>query len=296
MSKESNNMKNNSVKDISTQHRNELKSLMQSLDEATPSIVCSGLLNAGKSTLLNALVGDTENNTFLTADIRETTESKRVIVNKQCFIDTPGLDAKDQDTQVVLETLKKADVVLFVHNINTGEFDPAEFDFLKQILKHWNDSKSFMEQTIFVLSKIDAIYSEDEDRVIEETQNKIEQQVYSLFHSKPVIVSVSAKSYQDGVNENENLLQEYSNFSSLRNQIERISQEKISEIHNNKIQRIERKFQEIKKLLQTEKRKLEKEKVVMLEHYKNQKNEFVKEVLQLNEVLRVKKLNYGKLK
>ena len=272
-------MDNNELKNISTQHKKDLKNLIKSLNEIKPNITCIGLLNAGKSTLLNALIGDVDNQTFLTADIRETTDTKDVIHNKLNYIDTPGLDATDQDTQKVIDVLKEADIVLFVHNINTGEFDPTEFDFLKLILQNWNDPSTFISQTIFVLSKIDAIDVKDEKTEIEKTSEKIKSQIYSLFNCEPTVVSVSSESYQDALKLNEPVLLAYSNFSLLREKIEELSNNYESNIYKNKIDRVDTKFKEVKLFLEKERKRLLDEKVALTKQSKEQKDEFIKDLV-----------------
>jgi len=288
-------LKDNRLKKIITQHKNDLENLILSLSEIKPHIACIGLLNAGKSTLLNTLIEDMENQTFLTADIRETAESKMTLHKNIYYIDTPGLDATKEDTQVVMNALKGVDIILFVHNINTGEFDPSEFDFLKLILKNWNDHKNFIDQSIFVLSKIDAMNAEDEKTEIESTSEKIISQIYTLFNCKPTVVSVAAESYQEGIRENEVLLQEYSNILLLKNTIEHLINRKMKTIYDNKLRRIDTKFQEVNNFLKNEENKLKKEREALYEKYKNQKNGFVKEVVQLNKVLQLKKDIYDKL-
>jgi len=288
-------LKDKRLKDIVTEYKNDLENLISSLSEIKPYIACTGLLNAGKSTLLNTLIGDMDNQTFLTADIRETAESKTVLHKDVFYVDTPGLDATEQDTKVVIDTLKEADVVLFVHNINTGEFDPSEFEFLKLVLKNWNDPKSFIKQTIFVLSKIDAINAEDEKAEIEATSEKIKVQIRTLFNYEPMIISVAAESYQEGKRENEKLLQEYSNISSLKQAIDILTKDKIKTIYANRTQKIDDKFKNVKKILNKEKKKLKKEKEILHENHMKQKNKFVKEIVQLNNALQLKRDIYDKL-
>ena len=288
-------MRYNRLKDISTQYKKDLKNLIQSLDEIKPRIACTGLLNAGKSTLLNTLIGDIDNQTFLTADIRETTDSKKIVYNKLTYIDTPRLDATEQDTQVVINVLKEADIGPDLTYAKVKQGDEVVFVFLKLILENWSGPRTFIEQTIFVLSKIDAMNVEDEKREIENTSKKIKSQIRTLFECEATVISVSAESYQDGVRDNETLLQQYSNFSSLKRKIEKLVKDKVKKIDENKIQRIETKFQDIKMLLTKEKEELETEKVLMHKNYNKQKNDFVKEVVQLNKVLQVKESNYEKL-
>ena len=59
-----------------------------------PCIVCTGIYNAGKSTLLNALTG-TEH--FPTGDVPTTKTVAQAELDGAVYIDTPGLNAAEAD-------------------------------------------------------------------------------------------------------------------------------------------------------------------------------------------------------
>jgi len=132
-----------------------LKNMQKSIYENQIIVTCVGLYNHGKSTLLNVLIKDFEYTTFKTADARETIINKAVLYNNIKYVDTPGLNAQEDDDEKVMKVVENSDITLFVHNVNTGEFNKAEINFLQQIQKHWKNPKEFIERTIFVLSRID---------------------------------------------------------------------------------------------------------------------------------------------
>lgn len=86
--------------------------------EMKPSIMFYGVYNAGKSTLLNALISE---NRAAVAD-RPTTDSIDTYQWQGYeILDTPGIDAPIEHQKTTEEQLLKTDVVLFVVSGDTFE-------------------------------------------------------------------------------------------------------------------------------------------------------------------------------
>ena len=104
-----------------------------------PVIAVCGLMNAGKSYLLNMLTQHIDQEYFKTADQRETTENNKLETEQYIYLDTPGLDANTQDDAIVQPGIAEADFVLFVHQPQ-GELDPCELAFLRQLKDRFGKS------------------------------------------------------------------------------------------------------------------------------------------------------------
>lgn len=164
-----------------------LSSLIGSSDE--PKIAVFGKYNHGKSTLLNALVGD---DVFSVADKRETVEISMHSHNQVAWIDTPGLDADvkgDDDRLAMAAAMEKADILCLVHNVKAGELDRSEMQIYKNLMRQDNNYRS---KLVLVLSQIDQVTAEDMDRVVIE----IERQLPDLQ-----MVKVSSHRYMRGIRE-----------------------------------------------------------------------------------------------
>ena len=111
-----------------------------------------GLMNAGKSYLLNMLTQHLENEYFKTNDFRETAEIKTAQFGNITYLDTPGLDASNTDDLEALRGVARADVVLFVHQPQ-GELEKIEIDFLQQLKNSFGDHAE--KNIILVISKVD---------------------------------------------------------------------------------------------------------------------------------------------
>ena len=83
--------------------------------EQKPVVAVWGLMNAGKSYLLNMLTDHFGEEYFKTNDFRETAEIKKYESNQIIYLDTPGLDANEADNLEAIRGVARADVVLFVH-------------------------------------------------------------------------------------------------------------------------------------------------------------------------------------
>jgi len=126
--------------------------LDQDITPGKPVVAAWGLMNAGKSYLLNMLTNHIQTECFRTNDIRETAELKEFETDDFIFLDTPGLDANNADDLIALQGAAKADIVLFVHQPQ-GELEKIEVDFLRKLKDSFGQ---FAEQNIIlVLSKSD---------------------------------------------------------------------------------------------------------------------------------------------
>ncbi len=220
---------------LSGEDLKRIEELTKAIHDDEIIATCMGLYNHGKSYLLNALIGDKEKQSFKTADTRETSENKKFKHNNITFVDTPGLNAKKHDDKRVMDAVKKSDINLFVHNVNTGEFTEVEINFFNNINKHWSNPQEFCQRTIFVLSRIDEV-SNDED--IEKTAIRMKQQIKDIFDFDCTILPVSSKDYIDGLIDNENELIQISNISILLENIDKIKNQYSQEIKKTKKDRL----------------------------------------------------------
>lgn len=235
-------MSNILTKYLSKGDLKELKILRDNIKENEVIITCIGLYNHGKSTLLNALIGDFRNQTFKTADIRETSKNKKVKREHLTFVDTPGLNARVFDDKRVRDAIKSSDINLFVHNVNTGELTQKEMDFLLSVHEKWVNPKQFIERTIFIISRIDEINKEED---IERTIYKMKQQVKDVFGVAPIFIPVSALRYSKGKLESKNILIQKSNIVALESNIQSLYNKISKQILETKVKRLHDRYEEL---------------------------------------------------
>ena len=209
-------------------------------------ITCLGLLNHGKSSLLNALVDDSKNETFKVSDGRETRKSKEVNFSDFSYVDTPGLNADNEDNSMALEAIKVSDINLFCHNPNTGGLNQAEKYFLEYISTNWENPAKFLNSTIFVFTNMDKIDAQNLELVKAEITNQIER-IFSSNDFK--IISVSSKYYKDGLAEDVEVLKEKSNIKNLKKEIHSYKDSLQNEIFQNRKERLGAKVEKIKEAI-----------------------------------------------
>jgi tRNA U34 5-carboxymethylaminomethyl modifying GTPase MnmE/TrmE len=169
----------------------QIDDLLSNKEEAKPVIVAYGMMNAGKSYLLNMLTGHVEQEFFKTNDIRETVDVARYEGADCVWLDTPGLDADEEDDRRAQQGVQAGDIVLFVHQPQ-GELEAKELTFLGQLRASLDASAP--SNIVVVLSKAD---KESADK-IGQIEQRIAQQCMELLGFAPRIFQVSAKRHCDG--------------------------------------------------------------------------------------------------
>lgn len=235
------------------------------------NVTCIGLYNHGKSSLLNVLIKDFDEETFKTADVRETITNKSFEYRNINYIDTPGLNAEEYDDKRVYDAVKESDINIFVHTVTTGAFVEKEIEFLNKVKNNWENSEEFINRTIFVLSRVDKIENEKD---IDLEIDKMKEQINEIFNINPLIIPVSALRYKKGNIENKNILIKKSNLGLIEDIINELIEKFKPFILETRKKRLENTYDElIKKIssqLQNKKFELSKQ--------KNLKEEFLRDL------------------
>lgn len=87
------------------------ETLNRRLNDFNPKIMVYGIYNAGKSTILNALMG------VVKAEMDDVPTTKKIDVytwKEYTIFDTPGINAPQKDEEISKEHLKNSDVIIFV--------------------------------------------------------------------------------------------------------------------------------------------------------------------------------------
>lgn len=175
-------------------------------------VVNAGLLKAGKSSLFNALAGK---EIFDTDVIRATVVNKKVELEKFTLLDTPGLDACQNDDEMAFSGYVDADVILFVHNLLEGELNQIETDAIQKISNLFNNKEVFFKNVILVLS------CKDQKEEYEIIKSQIEEQCKKLFgYSFHKIFCINSIGYLKGKKENKSLLVKDSGIDELLQAVE----------------------------------------------------------------------------
>lgn len=177
-----------------------------------PVIAACGLVNAGKSHLLNMLSGHIDDEFFSVADQRETARIKVLETNAYIYLDTPGLDASDADTEEAMTGIDQADVVLFVHQPQ-GELEENEKDFLCSLKQSFGELAE--QNIILVLSKAD---KEGQEK-IDEIADKVQQQCLEFLKFSPKIFKVSGQRFKSGIQQQKDGLIRHSHINDLASHI-----------------------------------------------------------------------------
>jgi GTPase Era involved in 16S rRNA processing len=231
---------------------NEIKAANQ---DKKPVIAVYGLLKAGKSFLLNMLTNHMEEEYFKTSSVRETIENKQFESDKYIYLDTPGLDADEQDTLHAEKGVRRADIVLFAHQPQ-GEFDAEEVTILRALKKSFGEHAA--QYIVIVLTKIDTKSAENINLI----EKRIKQQCLEALSFSPAVIQVSSKRYQTGVRKQQSRLIADSRMGELMTHLETIADLTVSvrfERMQKKVYDLLRVVEDAKEQLQTRQAKLHAE-------------------------------------
>lgn len=149
-----------------------LAELQKKAEDSVLHIMLYGAYNAGKSTLINALLGKESAGV---ADIPKTDKVDYYNWNGAMLLDTPGVNAPIEHEEVSLEQLKRSSVILFV--IRDGDMDSKNiYDRLIDLLQR--------EKKIFIVLNNQLPSEEDRQKAAE--------------HIRDILVS-KAKEYKIGL-------------------------------------------------------------------------------------------------
>ncbi|MGO4162524.1 GTPase [Vibrio paracholerae] len=185
-------------------------------NENKPIIAVWGMMNAGKSYLLNMLTQHYNAEFFPTNDIRETAELKLFEGESYVFLDTPGLDANKDDDLIALGGAAQADLVLFVHQPQ-GELEKIELDFLKQLKGSFGEYAE--QQIVLVISKADA----ESQAKIEQIERKVLEQCDEYLGFSPVSFQISGTRFHKGIQLSKDGLVKASHLEDLKQHIDDLS-------------------------------------------------------------------------
>lgn len=178
-----------------------------------------GLLNSGKSTLLNVLTEHYDNDFFKTGDRRVTTQNQEFETDDIIYIDTPGLDGGTQDDINADIGKNKAHLVLFVHNA-TKELEQEEINLLSNLKQEAGDLAQ--KSIIIVLTRCDSVPKEDREKV----KQKIQQQCSELLQMELDIVLVSSRNFLKSIEETDERRQQAFAKSSYMSSLQELIQER----------------------------------------------------------------------
>ena len=162
-------------------------------------IANAGPMNPGKSTLFNAFLRKEE--VFKTADRRQTSVCQEEPWKEGfSLLDTPGCNSiVSEDNKESISAFRRADFILFVHDIMTGGLINDEINVLKSLRLVFGQ-KEFLNRVCIVCVRID----DAEDEAIERNRNEIVSQLKENLDVSLRMFCVSSKYYLRGVQSEEN--------------------------------------------------------------------------------------------
>lgn len=188
----------------------ELCDTAQTLIEAqcdAPRIVVCGMLKAGKSSLLNNLVGSLDDALFPIDIVRATTKNKEFLHEGICFVDTPGLEANKIDTEEAQKAYLTADMLLFVHHAES-ELSQQEAQWLSDLQGRRED---LAQRVLLVLTNADSA-GDNLDRL----KAKVDGQVRDALGVGVPIQVVDNKAYKKSFMPGKEILRQSSGIDQLR--------------------------------------------------------------------------------
>ena len=191
---------NNYISEIESIYSNKLK-------DVKPYIMVYGIYNAGKSSIINELLGD---DLAAVNDKPETDSVDEYEWNGYTIADTPGVGAPIKHEEVTTEHLRRADIVMFVMASTGSNEKNDNYRRLKVI------TDAGKKVIIIINDKNGDLGSNDQELgvIISKVKDNLRQ--YNLDSNDYVITIVNAKRARDGRIKNKPALIEKSNIQELK--------------------------------------------------------------------------------
>lgn len=131
------------------------KRLQQTAEQSEPVVMLYGLYNAGKSTLINALIGEAQ------APNGRVPTTNRVMAYRWQgveLLDTPGIDAPPEHEQITEAQLKQSDIVIMVLHSRGATQELESYRTILRLLAQG-------QQVLVVVNSFDAQALTDRDTI-----------------------------------------------------------------------------------------------------------------------------------
>ena len=207
-------------------------------------VATMGLVNSGKSSLLNALMGQHE--LFPTGDARKTAQIQVERVDHYAYVDTPGLDALAQDEATAREQLGDVDVILFAHAATLGGLDVPERAALALVEKIFPSGDERTLRFVPALTMIDRIPVPED---LEAVRRKFAAECREALGVTPVLFKVSARRFMKGVAEERPRLRDLSGVPTLSGHLAEATTSMLAFRERDLVRRAERVLAEIDETL-----------------------------------------------
>lgn len=189
----------------------EAKESSAQVSNTAPRVMVCGLLKAGKSSLLNALTGNLEQEYFETKASRATTVVAELMAQGVMYVDTPGLDATAADDEEAWRGLVSADQLIFVHNLRIAALDIKEAAFLKELLRRRPAVKRHM---VVALSHVESAEDDKEARLAD-----LRSSFGAVLGFCPTLISTSYIRHRKGTLENKPALVAHGGMAELQDSL-----------------------------------------------------------------------------
>ena len=180
-------------------------------DSKNINIINAGIMNHGKSSLFNSLA---DKEIFLAQDVRTTKVNQDYQwLDNVYLIDTPGLDAEESDDVAAYAAYRRANMIVFVHNVRVGELHENELNAINKIKSLFNDDNFFCKHFCLVLTFKESDSEESIISIRTKSLNDIKSHC-GISDFSTFIVSNSG--YQKGIAENKKNIVRHSGIPELR--------------------------------------------------------------------------------